>query len=109
MKARDGAVVIGAGAACAVCCAGPILAVLGAIGLGTVLGVVAFGAEGLLVALLVVPVGLRRRRRRCGDSAANAAAAPKCDCHDYLHRASRPPRGGAARARRSAVRPRGRS
>ena len=78
MKARDGAVVIGAGAACAMCCAGPILAVLGAIGLGTVLGVVAFGAAGLLVALLVVPVGLRRRRRRCGDSAANVQlGAPK--------------------------------
>jgi mercuric ion transport protein len=68
---RDGAAVVGVGvAACAVCCAGPILALLGAIGLATVLGVAFFGVVGILVALVGVPVVLRRRRRRCTDPAA---------------------------------------
>ncbi|MCU1503162.1 MAG: hypothetical protein JWM12_2516, partial [Ilumatobacteraceae bacterium] len=36
---REGAAVIGAGAAaCAACCAGPILGFLGAVGLASVLG-----------------------------------------------------------------------
>jgi Flp pilus assembly protein TadB len=80
MSKRDGAAVVGVGvAACAVCCAGPILAFLGAIGLGTVLGVAVFGVVGLVVALLAVPVVLRRRRRRrCSDPAAPVpVAAPK--------------------------------
>jgi mercuric ion transport protein len=71
MSKRDGAVVVGVGAAaCAVCCAGPILAFLGAVGLGTVLGVATFGAIGFVVALLAVPMLLRRRRRRCTGPAA---------------------------------------
>ena len=70
MKARDGAAVVGAGAACAVCCAGPIFALVGAIGLGTILGIAVFGVAGLLVALFAVPVLLQRRKRRCGDPAA---------------------------------------
>ena len=67
MKTSDGATVIGVGAvACALCCAGPILAFLGAIGLGTVLGVAIFGVVGLLVALLAIPLLIKRRqRRRC--------------------------------------------
>jgi hypothetical protein len=79
MSKSDGAAVVGVGvAACAVCCTGPILAFLGAIGLGTVLGVATFGAIGLVVALLAVPVLLRRRRRRCTDPAASVpVAAPK--------------------------------
>jgi hypothetical protein len=65
MTKRDGAAAVGFGvAACAVCCAGPILAFLGAIGFGTVVGVAAFGVIGLVVALLAVPVLLRRRARR---------------------------------------------
>jgi hypothetical protein len=64
MKRREGAAVVGVGAAaCAVCCAGPILAFLGAIGLSTVVGVAAFGVIGLLIALLAVPLLLRRRPR----------------------------------------------
>ncbi len=56
---------IGAGAAaCAVCCAGPILGFLAAIGLGTAAGVAVFGAAGLAVgAVGLVVVVLRRRRR----------------------------------------------
>jgi hypothetical protein len=46
--------VVGVGAiACGGCCAGPILAFLGAIGLGTVVGVAIFGLVGLLLAVLV--------------------------------------------------------
>ena len=56
MKPRQGAAVGVGAAVCAACCAGPILAVVGAVGLGTVLGVVAFGAAGLLLALLAVPL-----------------------------------------------------
>jgi hypothetical protein len=71
MKRGDGAAVVGVGvgvAACAVCCAGPILGFLAAIGLGTVLGVAVFGITGVLIALLAVPVLIRyRRRRRCAS------------------------------------------
>jgi hypothetical protein len=52
-----------------VCCAGPIFAVVAAIGLSTVVGVAIFGVAGLLVALFGVTVLLQRRRRRCGDPA----------------------------------------
>ena len=58
-------VLIGAGAAaCAVCCAGPIVGFLAAIGLGTVLGVAMFGTIGLAVAGVGMIVMLRRRRRQ---------------------------------------------
>ena len=58
-------VLVGAGAAaCAVCCAAPILGFFAAIGLGTVLGVAAFGAIGLCIALIGVIVLMRRRRRQ---------------------------------------------
>jgi hypothetical protein len=69
---RNGIGVVGVGAAvCAACCAGPVLGVLAAAGLFTVIGVAVFGLAGLLTA---VPLGwwlLRRRRRRpqCAPSA----------------------------------------
>jgi hypothetical protein len=66
-------VLVGAGvAACAVCCAAPILGFFAAIGLGTVLGVAAFGAIGLCIAAVGIVVLMRRRRRqatRCGTVA----------------------------------------
>lgn len=63
---RDGAGLLGLGvAACAVCCAGPLLGVLGALGLGAVLAVVAGSLVGIgLLALLAVPLAARLRRRR---------------------------------------------
>ena len=43
-KKKENAAIVGVGvAACAVCCAGPILAVLAAIGLGTAAGFALFG------------------------------------------------------------------
>ena len=67
MTGRDGAAVGAAVAACAVCCAGPILAMMGAIGFGTVLGFVAFGIAGMLVALfagLLIAAAARRTAQR---------------------------------------------
>ena len=62
-------VLVGAGAAaCAVCCAAPILGFFAAIGLGTVLGVAAFGVVGLLIAATGIIVLKRRRRQATGCS-----------------------------------------
>ena len=63
-KKQDLALVSAGAAACAVCCAGPIVGFLAAIGLGTALGVAVFGAIGLVVAALATFTVLQRRRRR---------------------------------------------
>ncbi len=62
---REGTALVGAGvAACAVCCAGPILGFLAAIGLGTVAGAMVFGGGALVIgAVVAVAVVVRRRRR----------------------------------------------
>ncbi len=66
MSTSDTRKILGLGAiACIACCIGPILGVLGAIGLATIGGVALFGAAGLAVALIVLPV-LRRARHRPG-------------------------------------------
>jgi hypothetical protein len=56
--------------ACGVCCVGPILAVLGAIGIATIAGIAIFGIAAAAIALLAVPVVLRRRRHTldCGSA-----------------------------------------
>lgn len=60
---KEGAGLLGIGvAACAVCCAGPILGFLAAIGIGTVVGVAVFGVVGLAIALLAIVPVVRRRR-----------------------------------------------
>jgi hypothetical protein len=59
--------------ACVTCCAGPIVGVMTAIGVGTVIGVAALGIAGLTVVLLVVPVLIRRRRARRQTNACGAA------------------------------------
>jgi mercuric ion transport protein len=57
--------VVGAAAVCGACCAGPILRLLAAIGLGTALGLATLGLLGLVVAAVgVVGVFMVRRRRR---------------------------------------------
>ena len=63
-KNQDVALIGAGAAACAVCCAGPILGFLAAIGLGTAAGVAMFGAAGLGIAAIGIAVLLRRRRRR---------------------------------------------
>jgi hypothetical protein len=62
---RDGAAIVGIGAAaCAVCCAGPILGFLAAIGLGTAAVFALFGVAGVVIALAIGVVLYVRRRRR---------------------------------------------
>jgi hypothetical protein len=75
--------VLGAGAAaCAVCCAGPVLGFLAATGVASALGAVIFGLAGLIVVLAIAAVvGYRRRRRRTrcapADAEPVAIAAPE--------------------------------
>jgi hypothetical protein len=67
---KDGAALVGVGvAACAVCCAGPILGFLAAIGLGTALGVAVFGVGALLVGGATAAFVIVRRRRRATSCA----------------------------------------
>jgi hypothetical protein len=64
-SAKTGLGVVGAGAAaCAVCCAGPIVGFLAATGIASVLGAVVFGVAGLVVVVAVAGVLWQRRRRR---------------------------------------------
>jgi Flp pilus assembly protein TadB len=66
--------VLGAGAAaCAACCAGPIIGFLAATGVATLLGAIAFGVVGVVAALAGAAV-LRRRRRRRQQRCAPASA-----------------------------------
>ncbi len=66
--------VVGIGAAaCAACCAGPILGFLAATGLLTVAGLATFGVAGLLV---LVPAALWWRRRRGRAQACASSAEP---------------------------------
>ncbi|MEP7203092.1 MAG: hypothetical protein ABI894_10805 [Ilumatobacteraceae bacterium] len=63
MSRKGEGALIGAGvAACAVCCAGPIVGVLAAIGLGTLAGVALFGSVGLVIAALAIIVVVKPRR-----------------------------------------------
>jgi uncharacterized membrane protein len=78
---KAGLGLVGAGAACAACCAGPILGFLAATGIASVLGAVVFGVVGLIV-VLAVAAGLwrrRRRRQRCEppDAEPTPVAAPR--------------------------------
>ncbi len=70
--ARWGAGAAAVVAACAVCCAGPLLALLGGIGLASVVGAIWISAL-LVLAVAVVIVVIRRRRR---DAACSADTGP---------------------------------
>lgn len=61
--------------ACAACCAGPILGLFAAIGIATVLGVLAVGATGLLIAVVGV-LAIVRRRQRAKACATSARSVP---------------------------------
>lgn len=74
---KENAAIVGVGvAACVVCCAGPILGVLAAIGLGTVAGFALFGALAIVVGASVLAVVLVRRRRRVASCSAMETPAP---------------------------------
>ena len=70
-KASLGVLGVGA-AACAACCAGPILGFVAATGIASLLGAVVFGVVGLAVAAVLY----QRRRRRARHSAPTAGAVP---------------------------------
>lgn len=63
---KDSAAIVGVGAAaCAVCCAGPILGFLAAIGIGAAAGFALLGLVGLVIAATVgIVLGRRRQGRR---------------------------------------------
>jgi hypothetical protein len=75
---KENANIVGVGvAACAMCCAGPILGVLAAIGLGTAAGFLLIGAVALLIgasAIAAVLVRRRHRANRCGPVEGHARA-----------------------------------
>jgi len=65
---RENAAIVGvAAAACAVCCAGPILGVLAAVGLGTAAGFALFGTLAIVIGAAAVAFVLFRRRRRAAE------------------------------------------
>lgn len=62
---KTGVGFVGAGAAaCAACCAGPIVGFLAATGIASVLGAVIFGAVGLVAVVVVSAVLWQQRRHR---------------------------------------------
>ena len=64
-ETKENAAIVGVGvAACAVCCAGPILGVLAAIGLGTAAGFALFGVAAILIGVALLTFVVIRRRRR---------------------------------------------
>jgi hypothetical protein len=63
-KKQDVTLVCAGVGACAVCCAGPILAFLAAIGLGTVVGAVLYGTITVVIGTAVAVIVVMRRRRR---------------------------------------------
>ena len=74
---KENATIIGVGvAACAVCCAGPILGVLAAIGLGTAAGCALFGTIAIVIGAAVIAFLLVRRRRRAATCMPADASAP---------------------------------
>ena len=68
--------IVGVGAAaCAVCCAGPIVGFLAAIGIGTAAGFALLGTIAVVIGALLVTVVLVRRRRRAATCAPADATA----------------------------------
>lgn len=72
--AKAGAGVLGVGvAACAACCAGPILGALGAIGIASAAGYLVAGSIAIVIGLAAAAATVGRRRRR------RATCAPPAD------------------------------
>lgn len=66
-------------AACAVCCAGPVVGVLAAIGLGTAAGFALFGTIAILIGAAAMTVVLVRRRRIATCMPADASASVRIE------------------------------
>ena len=75
MSAKENTTLIGVGvAACAVCCAGPILGILAAIGLGTAAGFALFGTIAILMGTAAIASVVIRRRRAATCTPVDASA-----------------------------------
>lgn len=67
---NEKAALVGVGvAACAVCCAGPILGMLAAIGFGTAAGFALFGTAAIVIGAVLIAFMIVRRRRRAAACA----------------------------------------
>jgi purine-cytosine permease-like protein len=74
---KHDASIIGLGvAACAACCAGPILAVLAAVGLGTVAGFALFGTITIVIGATIAAFFVIRRRRRAQACSSSESSGP---------------------------------
>ena len=74
---KETASILGIGvAACAACCAGPILGVLAAVGLGTAVGFALFGTIAILIGATVLAVVVIRRRRRAQACSSSDSSVP---------------------------------
>lgn len=67
-KKTDGTVIVVGAAACVACCAGPILAVLAAIGVSTGVGYALFGVGALAIGVAAAAFVIIRRRPQPGQS-----------------------------------------
>lgn len=95
---KENATILDVGAAaCAVCCAGPIVGLLGAIGIGTAVGFALFGAVVVVIGAFLVTVVLLRRRRRVVECARVASRQPvRLFCSTrHMPSSSRPPTHGS--------------
>jgi hypothetical protein len=69
---RENGAIVGVGiTACAVCCAGPVLGVLAAIGVGTAADVALFGAMAIVIGAVAAGIVRVRRRRTIACSPAD--------------------------------------
>ena len=67
---KENTAIVGVGAAaCAVCCAGPIVGLLATIGVGTAAGFALLGTIAVVIGALLVAIVLVRRRRRAASCA----------------------------------------
>ena len=74
---KENAAILGVGvAACAACCAGPILGVLAAIGLGTAAGFALFGTIAIFVGVAIVAFVVIRRRQRAQACSSSESSVP---------------------------------
>jgi hypothetical protein len=67
-----------AAAACVVCCAGPILALLGGLSLAALASTLVIGSAGVVIAVVagLAFVVVRRRRTACGDNSGDSVPVP---------------------------------
>ena len=75
---KDALGLLGIGAACIACCAGPILAFLGGLGVASLVSTAFIGAVGFAIAAIAIVAALviLRRRSRCTPSSSETLLIP---------------------------------